>query len=511
MPVSEKCPKMSKTTRIASIVIPIIFVFGGLILLSQTGGRSALARYKAELQAKGEKLTLEELAIPPSTNAEEVTSRQILATNSVPQSGIRLSQLMEFIAIGKARVAWRGRLHWDPAYFGKTSVPMPGDWMAYDRTNAEFASFLEKCKPALNHPAPDTGWMYKDTYQCLTNGPPRTFIRDRIMAQALVGEEIGELHRGNLDGAISDLHALTGMVRMNRNELTLVHHMIRIAIAGLALNATWEALQAPGWDEQRLNSLQHDWEDLNLIDSLERGFLAERASGVILMEYVRRAKGQEFWNLFSVYKSSVGPISNGDNFWTGFWRNEVVVPAYKLTSMDEDERIHVTYDAEAMRVIRLAKSNQPWLEINIAGSNLTHRIDEKLKAGRLHRFIVSEISIPNVSKALQTAVQTETKRTLAVTAIALKRYGLRHGRPPPNLLALTPEFLEQVPIDPMSGRPLCYRLNPDRTFVLYSTGEDGKDDGGKGGMGFWAGPDAVWPTAATPEEADAADNAALKK
>ena len=38
-----------------------------------------------------------------------------------------------------------------------------------------------------------------------------------------------------------------------------------------------------------------------------------------------------------------------------------------------------------------------------------------------------------------------------------------------------------------------------------------KDDGGKGGMTFWAGPDAVWPSAATTEEADAADNAALKK
>jgi hypothetical protein len=51
----------------------------------------------------------------------------------------------------------------------------------------------------------------------------------------------------------------------------------------------------------------------------------------------------------------------------------------------------------------------------------------------------------------------------------------------------------QVPIDLMSGKPLVYRLNSDSTFVLYSVGEDGKDDGRQGGMDLWQGTDAVWP------------------
>ncbi len=82
------------------------------------------------------------------------------------------------------------------------------------------------------------------------------------------------------------------------------------------------------------------------------------------------------------------------------------------------------------------------------------------------------------------------------------RYQLKHGAAPKELNALVPEFLASVPMDPMSGKPLCYRLNADGTFTLYSTGEDGKDDGGDGTpsdggqkFGLWEGRDAVWPTA----------------
>jgi hypothetical protein len=55
----------------------------------------------------------------------------------------------------------------------------------------------------------------------------------------------------------------------------------------------------------------------------------------------------------------------------------------------------------------------------------------------------------------------------------------------------------------MSGKSLCYRLKPDGSFLLYSVGEDGKDDGGDpkpaGGnrYGLWGGRDAVWPMAAS--------------
>jgi hypothetical protein len=117
------------------------------------------------------------------------------------------------------------------------------------------------------------------------------------------------------------------------------------------------------------------------------------------------------------------------------------------------------------------------------------------------------VAIPNCLKASGTAVNAETERQMALAAIALKRCQLRHGKLPANLEALVPEFLTALPWDYMSGRPLCYRLKEDGSYMLYSVGLDGKDDGGDptptpgGAPSLWGGRDAVWPSpAAEPVE-----------
>lgn len=106
----------------------------------------------------------------------------------------------------------------------------------------------------------------------------------------------------------------------------------------------------------------------------------------------------------------------------------------------------------------------------------------------------------------------EAARRMAITAIALKRYQLKHGKYPSTLSDLVPEFVSSVPRDPVDGKPLRYRLIPDGNFLLYSIGENGKDDGGDGsssntiGPGFpdrWNARDAldwVWPQPAAAAE-----------
>jgi hypothetical protein len=94
------------------------------------------------------------------------------------------------------------------------------------------------------------------------------------------------------------------------------------------------------------------------------------------------------------------------------------------------------------------------------------------------------------------------ERQLTLAAIALKRFELRHGTFPPDLKALVPEFLTAVPFDYMGAKSLGYRLKDDGNYVLYSVGDDGKDDGGDPTLlpgtpaGLWGGRDAVWPSSA---------------
>ena len=113
----------------------------------------------------------------------------------------------------------------------------------------------------------------------------------------------------------------------------------------------------------------------------------------------------------------------------------------------------------------------------------------------------AEFLTPNWRRAYQVAFRTETRRSLTVASIALRRYELRHGRPAPDLAALVPEFLERVPVDFMCGQPLRYRVLFDGQGRLYSVGEDGRDDGGdsqpvdacKDYSSLWNDRDAVMP------------------
>jgi hypothetical protein len=70
--------------------------------------------------------------------------------------------------------------------------------------------------------------------------------------------------------------------------------------------------------------------------------------------------------------------------------------------------------------------------------------------------------------------------------LALELYRRQHGQWPERLQEMTPEILQEVPVDPFtpqSTEPLVYRRTLDG-YVLYSRGLDGTDDGGKYGSRF---------------------------
>jgi hypothetical protein len=67
----------------------------------------------------------------------------------------------------------------------------------------------------------------------------------------------------------------------------------------------------------------------------------------------------------------------------------------------------------------------------------------------------------------------------SVVALAVARYRLAHtGRVPATLAELVPAYLDAVPEDPLAGRPLLFRTQPD-AYIVYSVGADGRDDGGQ--------------------------------
>jgi hypothetical protein len=69
------------------------------------------------------------------------------------------------------------------------------------------------------------------------------------------------------------------------------------------------------------------------------------------------------------------------------------------------------------------------------------------------------------------------KVNLLRAEVAIHAYFLEEGDEPPSLADLVPQYLSSTPLDPFTRRPLIYRRE-DAGHALYSTGPDGRDDGG---------------------------------
>lgn len=67
---------------------------------------------------------------------------------------------------------------------------------------------------------------------------------------------------------------------------------------------------------------------------------------------------------------------------------------------------------------------------------------------------------------------------LLKTAVALQRFARKHHRAPSTLVALVPEYLSSVPIDPFTGQPLKL-VDRYGTRIIYSVGRDRADSGGQ--------------------------------
>jgi hypothetical protein len=248
--------------------------------------------------------------------------------------------------------------------------------------------------------------------------------------------------------------------------------------------------------------MQKAWQDVDLLEAIERAIIGERVGGSELWAMLRQPNGVR------AFSSVMGPparqIPTTSEALERFASEHFLIPLYKMSSIDEDELFFLQSLQENLDSVRRLRTRQPW---RIARQGLEQsfaRLNRAANSYARFRYWLTLQAMPNFARAENDTVRAETERRLTVTAIALKRYQLEHSAPPASLDSLVPAFLPAVPLDPMSGSPLRYRVPESGACILYSTGEDGADDGGDAtnpsgkDFGMWNGRDAVWPAAVAP-------------
>ena len=483
----------------------LVVVALGLAFVSRQRPKARLRAYKASLVAQGEKLTIDELASRPSVEAQQAT-RALLQAAQQFRVGVvlphNLPGSMKAILPGRARVGWK-----------QPDLRLPGETNTWEQLAADLDAdreTLRQIREILKSPAVGFDLDYRQGFRLLVSH------RAPILktAQRLSAVTLYELHEGRLEDAAANLEALLALIEVLRDEPLLMSQIGREVMARTAFATTWDALQADGWTDAQLALIQERWEALEFLAPMKRAMDMERAIGLDTFNQARAS---------AVLRRQLLDRSSLPWPWPALPDEVGDVPelgkrvASSLPLWIREQRwLWADFYTDELKFLQAFDLMQPVkLNVQVGGPfalpyrQMTTDLGEfDLQVTRSTRYLLTEMLTPGLARAFWRSGELEMQHELAVAAIALKRHHLRHGAWAPSLVALVPEFLSRVPRDFMDGGELRYRVNANGTWILYSVGENGVDDGGnpqpsseKSQTKFFGyGLDAVWPQPATPEE-----------
>jgi len=108
----------------------------------------------------------------------------------------------------------------------------------------------------------------------------------------------------------------------------------------------------------------------------------------------------------------------------------------------------------------------------------TNLLSDRSETAGKKLYILSSMLLPSLTRATVNEASMKASISLAVTSLAIERFRLDAGRLPHTLGDLVPNYLAAVPLDPFDGAKIRYRRLA-KGYVIYSVGEDGKDEGGR--------------------------------
>jgi hypothetical protein len=387
-------------------------------------------------------------------------------------------------------------------------------WEEIESALTEDSEALKLLSQIADHPALNFNLDYKDgvdKIKILQLAPLKRSAQ-KLSAAAMV-----DLHRGDSASAVKSVSAMLALVNGASNDRVVISELVRIAIAQIAAPVVWEILQSTNVTDEQLATLQHDWMNLEFIRGDENALAMERVIGRITITKWRDSS-YELQNYFDRLEN----FEDTEQKDTAFDKFKIIIKVFMW-------RYWWSYPDE----LRLLKADQAVLEtVRSVETNYSFLTAQRQQEDKLQKLFTStneeeavwfsdpkemdmhymlSASARGLSAVFGKVMRVEAAKQIIVTAIALKRYQLKHGNCPADLNSLAPEFVPTIPIDAMDGEPLHYRPNADGTFLLYSVGANGKDDDGNpslekgvtGSISYWQNDHAldwVWPQPATKEE-----------
>jgi hypothetical protein len=335
------------------------------------------------------------------------------------------------------------------------------------------------------------------------------------------------LNENDTDAATAHIRGMIGATRMMKDERLIISQLVRISMAQITQTTIWEFLQSTNVTDAQLAVIQKDWAELEFAMPMARALEMERAMSQAMISEMResragydRAVSGMLWGGKPTFTKSGDLLEDAGELVKIGWKNTIESSRegmWRAVWSYPDQLRSLKGSQILLETLRMAETNgnfgaaREFQSRKFKGIGLPETDDEDWFSGVFNQQNLQYLfsgGLTALGRTFKKVIAVQAAKQLTLTAIALKRHQLRHGKLPETLNALAPEFLPAVPLDPVNAQPLHYRPNADGTFLLYSVGEDGEDNGGnpkpvneKAKSNSWQnGRDWVWPQPASPQE-----------
>lgn len=488
---------------LSPVFLLLIFPF-----IERLRGHIALTRYKRHLVSRGFKLSLAEFK--PSNSQGE---------NGAPEFFNAVQQLQPGSVLPKSPPP---RMLLMPS--GRAIVGFREDEWVEDKTTnqwTELVADLEQNEPTLRRIRAALEKPTFDNQVDLAASPNIKLTQltpAKTTTQWLGAETQVSLRQEHNKEALENLIAESRLTHVLAEDHILISELVRIAIGAIARTSVWEALQSDRWTDADLAQLAQAWQSITFTTNMTHSLEGELVFGLNAFNSMRRSNSNAVDNIYGMQKFL--PPDESDRPWwertmrvlpggekcADFFKEQLYCRLWRFAWLDQDEVQYLRFIEGLLDAAHRAESEKSMAAIEPSL--------EQLLEPATHTSFYDNLRYPQATSygalvnSLKKSMKAETEHSLVFTAIALKRYSLRFGKPPANLQSLVPDFLPSVPTDYMDGQPIKFRVEPDGAFVLYSIGEDCKDDGADTNLqpgrtssrNWWFRKDIVWPQPAWPEE-----------
>ena len=279
-------------------------------------------------------------------------------------------------------------------------------------------------------------------------------------------EAVGYAEEENPELAARSVDSLLGLARSLAAEPLVRSYLARLECQRIAVASFQQVLNKVTPTDSQLGSLSEAFEQANNSYSLSRAFIGQRCIGIYTFELMGGMA--DVWRM---------PLGRNTHWWqrlvirvTVFFSSSACLyDASGLLQWDE-----LRYLQLMDRYIEAARADFPE---RIAVARTLQSAVRQLP--RSHVFTGQWLRGMNGSGLILKDASMTARLRAAQTAIAIERYRLAHDQPPETLAMLAPTCLKTVPTDPFDPASAGLRYKKlTKGYVVYSVGEDGKDDGG---------------------------------